>query len=120
MNQLLSAHSGDQSLYEAILTSSAAFSGIILAFLAILFGIYSIYVVPTPDRLERLPIIQTVRTIAWIVFGVLVYNSLVIALSVLGLLRNPTWLSPTLVTLFLIEVGAIPPFVLMFIRRVMR
>jgi hypothetical protein len=78
------------------------------------------YAAPTPERLQRPPIVRTVRIIAWIAVSILVYNTLVIGVSLAGLLKSPAWLVEVTITLFSIEIVAMPLLVVVAIRRIMR
>ena len=84
-----------------------------------MFGIYAIYAAPTPEQLTPLPVVKLARTIAQISVGVLAYNALVIVISLVGLLKGPAWLFEVMITLFSIEVVAMPLLVAIAISRMM-
>jgi hypothetical protein len=85
-------------LYQAIFAASTAIAGFILPYIPILT--YVQYAAPRPDVLMRPPIVRTLRITIWISVGFFVYNSLVIGMSLVGLLKDVAYLAAITVTFF--------------------
>lgn len=96
----------EQMVYTSLFAASASLSGIFLGFLAILFSIYSAYA----DRVERPPILNTVRSLAIGGLTLLAYNSAISLGVFLAILFEVKGLLILLGSAFGVQVVAIPLF----------